>query len=152
MYRKGTSADCKRVYELICELECKELPRDRFENIYEEQVKDERYYHLICELDGNVVGVLNLRFEEQLHHSERIAEVLEFSIDASYRNRGIGKEMFDEACRLAKEAGCFQIELATNQLRKDAHRFYERKGMNNFHYKFSMPFYGDGGRENAIGR
>ena len=55
-----------------------------------------------------------------------------------FRGRGIGGEMFSLACKIAREHGCSQIELATNQLRHDAHRFYEKQGMKNFHFKYSM--------------
>lgn len=152
MYRKATIEDCKAVYNLICDLECKQLPYDRFAEIFAEQVEDSHFYCLICERDGLPVGILNLRFEQQLHHATRIAEILEFSVDASCRGCGIGKQMFAEACRIAQEFDCTQIELATNQLRTDAHRFYTREGMNNFHYKFSKSFIDTGIHENVIGR
>lgn len=152
MYRKGNFNDCKGVYDLMCELEQKQLPRERFSEIYRSQVEDPRYYCLVCEQDNKIIGALNLRFEEQLHHTARIAEVLEFAIDPAYRKQGVGKEMFAKACRLAEEAGCVQIELATNQLRTDAHRFYVREGMHNFHYKFSKVLVGEDLSDNAIGR
>lgn len=152
MYRKATMEDCKAVYALICDLECKQLPYDSFAEIFAEQVADSRFYCLLCEREGQVAAVLNLRFERQLHHASRIAEILEFSVDAACRSCGIGKKMFAEACRIAREFGCSQIELATNQLRTDAHRFYTREGMHNFHYKFSMPFGQTGPMENIIGR
>ena len=152
MFRKATETDCKAVYDLICDLECKELPYSSFADIFAEQTADSRFYCLLWEDAGQVTGVLNLRFERQLHHASRIAEILEFSVDASCRGRGIGRKMFAEACRISKDAGCSQIELATNQLRKDAHRFYTREGMHNFHYKFSMSFTETDVTENIIGR
>lgn len=152
MYKKATMEDCNAVYDLICDLERKQLPYDSFAEIFAEQVEDRRFYCLLCEKDGKVAGVLNLRFERQLHHASRIAEILEFSVDASCRSCGIGKQMFAEACRIAQEFGCSQIELATNQLRTDAHRFYTREGMHNFHYKFSKSFTETGIHEHAIGR
>ena len=152
MFRKATAADCAAVYKLICDLEQKQLPYDSFSEIFAEQVVDSRFYCLLREEDGCVSAMLNLRFERQLHHASRIAEILEVLVDASCRGQGVGKQMFAEACRIAKETGCSQIELATNQLRTDAHRFYEREGMHNFHYKFSMSFTETGVIENIIGR
>lgn len=152
MYRKATMKDCKGVYDLICDLECRELPYDSFSQIFAEQLTDSRFYCLVCEKEGQLAGVLNLRFEGQLHHASSIAEIMEFSVAPSCRSCGIGKQMFAEACRIAQELGCSQIELATNQLRSDAHRFYAREGMNNFHYKFSKPFGATGQMENVIGR
>lgn len=136
MYRKAEPDDCEGIYRLICELECEKLPFVRFSGIYLEQVKDRNYYCLVCEQGGEVTGVLNLRFEEQLHHSARIAEIMEFAVDAACRGRGIGREMFEIACRIAREHGCVQIEAACNQTRTDAHQFYTRAGMYNSHYKF----------------
>lgn len=137
MYRKGTLKDCKAVYDLICEMECSQLPYDYFYEIYKKQMDDAHYYCLVCEYDNSIIGVLNLRFEEQLHHAASIAEALEFAIHSSYRKKGIGKEMLSAACKLAKETGCIQIELDCNQLRTDTHRFYLREGMKNSHFKFT---------------
>lgn len=151
MYRKGNLDDCKKIYSLICQLECKQLPFDTFSIIYKKQLSSKNYYCLVCEYNNDVIGVLNLRFEEQLHHSECIAEIMEFVVNSSYRKKGIGKEMFDYACELAKNSGCAQIEADSNQLRADAHRFYLREGMNNSHYKFCKKLLGDDISDNITG-
>ena len=152
MFRKANEEDCKAVYNLICELEEKELPYKEFAEIYREQVKDEGYYCLVYEYEGKVIALLNLRFEGQLHHAAKIAEIMEFEVSAAYRSKGIGKDMITAAFEIAKNSGCTQIEVATNNLREGAHRFYSRAGMHNFHYKFSMPLVGEDFEENAIGR
>lgn len=152
MYRKSTLDDCKVVYSLICGMENKELPYGRFEEIYLEQVNDHHYYALVCEEEGIVIGLLNMRFEKQLHHSEGIAEILEFAVASTYRNKGVGKDMLAQSCQIAKDNGCFQIEVACNQLRQDTHRFYMREGMHNFHFKFSKRLAGDDTQGNALGR
>lgn len=151
-YRKGSLEDCKGIYSLICDMENKELSYDKFCAIYRDQINDNRYYCLVCEHDGAVIGALNMRFEFQLHHTEKIAEILEFAVAAIYRNKGIGKEMFVRSCQIAEDNGCSQIEVACNQLRKDTHRFYIREDMNNFHFKFSKRLIGDDIKQNAIGR
>ena len=133
-------------------MERKQLPFDRFSKIYQEQIVNKHYYCLVCESDNNIIGVLNLRFEEQLHHSERIAEITQFAVDSSHKKRGIGKEIFHHACQLAKDIGCTQVEVACNQLRTDTHRFYLREGMHNFHFKFSKPLIGFAPLENVIGK
>lgn len=152
MYRKGTREDCEAVYALICDMESRQLPFDRFREIYEAQLADPRYFCLVCEIESRVAGVLNLRFEEQLHHAGRIAEIMEFAVDACCRNQRVGAGMLEHACRLASEMDCIQIEVACNQLREDTHRFYLREGMHNFHYKFSRSLTGEDVSENALGR
>ena len=138
IYRKSKKEDVASLYELMCILENKTLPYDVFLEIYEEQLASKNSYCLVAEKENKMVAMLNMRFERQLHHCEKIAEVMEFVVLEKERNLGIGKAMFQKACDIAKENGCPQIELATNQLRLHAHRFYEREGMSNFHYKFSM--------------
>lgn len=151
IYRKGTLSDCKMIYNLICQLECKQLPFDKFSKIYQNQLNNKHYYCLVCEYNNNIIGILNLRFEEQLHHSECIAEIMEFVVNSSYRKKGIGKEMFTNACQIAKNIGCTQIEVACNQLRADTHNFYLKEGMHNFHFKFSKSLIGANILKNEIG-
>ena len=152
MYRKATASDCAKVYDLICDMECRELPFDRFQEIFNNQLNSNRYYCLVNDNDDRVIAVLNLRLEEQLHHTGYIAEIMEFAVEAAYRNQRIGKDMLDEACRIARKQGCLQIEVACNQLREDTHRFYLREGMHNFHYKFSKSLVGNDTDVNAIGK
>lgn len=152
MIRKAEWNDCEAVYRLICDMESRVLPYERFSEIFRSQLGREDFCCLVDEQDGRVLAVLNLRFEEQLHHAERIAEIMEFSVDPACRNQGLGKQMLECACRTAKEHGCTQIEVACNQLRTDTHRFYLREGMHNFHYKFSKSLTGTDPAENAIGR
>ena len=97
-------------------MENKELPYDSFEVIYHNQINDCHYYCLVCEQDSFVIGMLNIRFEEQLHHSKRIAEILEFAVASAYRSKGIGKEMFAQSCQIATDNSCSQIEVAWKQL------------------------------------
>ena len=143
IYHEAALMDCEKVYSLICELEGRELPFEKFREIYCEQLNNKRYYCLLAEEDNDAVAVLNIRFEEQLHHSECVAEIMEFAVNSAYRNQGIGKQMFKKATRIAESYGCVQMEAACNQLRADAHRFYLREGMNNSHYKFSKKLTGD---------
>ena len=151
MYRKATSSDCTKIYDLICDMERKVLPFERFQDIFSNQLNNNHFYCLVNDNDDRVIAVLNLRFEEQLHHTERIAEIMEFAVDVAFRSQGIGKAMLEEACKIAREQGCSQIEVACNQLREDTHRFYLREGMHNFHYKFSKSLAGNDTGVNAIG-
>jgi PhnO protein len=104
-------------------MENKELPYDKFKKIHYSQINDSHYYCLVCKQDGMVIGTLNIRFEEQLHHAKRVTEILEFAVDTTCRSIGIGKEMIFQSCQIAKDNSCSQIEVACNKLRKDTHRF-----------------------------
>lgn len=136
MYRKAGRGDCEDVYGLICELEGRQLPFARFSAIFQDQLNSGRYCCMVCERDGRVAGVVNLRFEEQLHHGGWVAEIMELAVEKASRGQGIGQELFALACRAARDFGCGQIEAASSQTRTGAHRFYLREGMENSHFKF----------------
>ena len=150
--RRAGEGDTGAVYELICDMEAQRLPRPEFGEIFSRQLADGDYRCLIAELDGEAVGVLNMRLEYQLHHAGRIAEVMELAVAPGHRGRGLGARLLAEAERIALENCCVQIELACNRLRTNAHRFYEREGMKNFHCKFSKPLVGGNAGENRLGR
>lgn len=62
-FRKGKAEDWKIVYDLICDMEGTELPAEAFRGIYDEKMDDSRFYCLFAEENGEVLEVLNLRFE-----------------------------------------------------------------------------------------
>lgn len=150
--RLATGQDCAAVYALICEMEERELPFPEFESIYQRQRADDNYLCLVCEMDGEVVGCINLRMEHQLHHAARVCEIMELAVSSSCRCGGLGTRLFKAACMKAKECGCCQIEVCCNRLRTRTHQFYLRQGMHNFHYKFSMNLLHADDGENRLGR
>ena len=162
MYRKATLNDCEKVYHLICNMERKQLPFDRFYLIYQEQINNRHYYCLVCEYDNNVIGVLNLRFEEQLHHSAygynlRTISHRYFIVEKFYpmdfRKSSKNPIQKSKFFNLADMFGYKTMpKVACNQLRKDTHRFYLREGMHNFHFKFSKSLNGNDTEENIIGK
>ena len=152
LFRTAAEADCRAVYDLICDMEAKQLPYPPFARIYRDVLSNADHEILLCERDGDVIAVLHLRCEEQLHHAGRIAEIMELAVRDGCRSQGCGREMLERACRLAEDRGCSQIEVACNRLREDAHRFYQREGMKNFHSKLSRRLSGPDDGENVLGR
>lgn len=136
--REAYSWDVREVYHIMCLLENCRLNWDGFKKSYQVQFQNHDMHCIVAEDEGKIVGCLNLRIEHQLHHAGKIAEIMEFCVDQKARSGGKGKKMFDYAVDLARKEGCEQIELDTNQKRRDAHRFYVRQGMENTHFKFAM--------------
>lgn len=150
--RPGTAGDCRAVYALTCDMEAKTLPYDSFKRIYGMQLDSDCYTCLVCERDKNIIGFINLRMEYQLHHADKICEIMELVVDVAQRSSGIGKLLFNAACTEAKSSGCVQIEVCCNRLRLRAHKFYEAQGMHNFHYKFSLSLADNDDGANRLGR
>ena len=141
MIRPATLADVDAIWQLVCTLEETELDHDAFTAVFAEQQADGRHVTLVWTEDAvgaPVQALMNMRLEMQLHHAAKIAEVQELVVDPSLRGRGVGKELLAAAREAAREAGCVRIELVTNQRRHGAHRFYEREGMHQTHYGYTL--------------
>lgn len=46
MYRKATLNDCEKVYKLICDIKCKQLPFENFSQIF--KIIDREGYNKKC--------------------------------------------------------------------------------------------------------
>ena len=79
--------------------------------------------------DGEVVGLCQVMI---LAHFQRTGgwcgEVETVHVRADQRGRGVGAALLVAAEALARERGCYRIQLTSNLVRPDAHRFYERQG------------------------
>lgn len=136
--REAYSWDALEVFQMMCLLENEILDWDFFKECYNRQFEDRHKHCIVAEQRGKIIGCLNLRIEYQLHHSGKIAEIMEFCVDQRERSAGNGKKLFNYAVDLARKEECEQLELDTNQCRLNAHRFYERQGMKNTHFKYAM--------------
>lgn len=82
---------------------------------------------LVYEQDEKVVGFIDLHFIPQLPLND-FAHITYFCVDTSSRGSGIGAVLLERAEQLAKERHCDRVFLHCNELRTDAHRFYEHSG------------------------
>jgi ribosomal protein S18 acetylase RimI-like enzyme len=84
---------------------------------------------LVAEVDGEVVGTLQLSF---LRHISRQgstrAEIESVRVAGHRRGTGLGREMIGQAIEIARARGCAMVQLASDVSRTDARRFYERLG------------------------
>lgn len=84
---------------------------------------------IVAELDGEVIGTLQLTFIPGLSYGGGWrAQVEAVRVRADARNRRIGTAMMQWVIARAKERGCRLVQLTTNAARKDAQRFYQRLG------------------------
>jgi histidine triad (HIT) family protein len=96
---------------------------------------------LVAELDGSVVGVCQLIIMRHLQHrGGRCAEIESMHVAADHRGQGIGSVLLDAAVERARAAGCYRVQLTSNKVRSDAHRFYLRHGFEASHEGFKLYF------------
>jgi GNAT superfamily N-acetyltransferase len=97
---------------------------------------------VVVELDGQVIGVLQLTFIPYLTYQGGWRALIEgVRIDSRFRSGGLGRRLFEWAIGRAAERGCHMVQLTSDKARPDAIRFYESLGFVASHegMKLSLP-------------
>ena len=86
---------------------------------------------------GRTVGTFHLAFIHHLTFQGGLrAQIEGVRVHDDDRSRGIGAAMFAYAEQLARERGCYLLQLTSNRDRNDARRFYEKIGFKPTHVGF----------------
>jgi GNAT superfamily N-acetyltransferase len=116
--------------------------RERYENplpesyirAFEEIEADKNNELIVAEIDGAIVGTLQITFTPSVSfQGGKRATVESVRVDGKYRGQGIGKKLMEWAITRAREENCLALQLTTNAERADAHRFYENLGFKGSH-------------------
>ena len=93
----------------------------------------------VAELAGEVVGTFQMMITTALVGRGSSAMIIEaVQTRANMRGQGIGAAMINFCIDEAKVRGMRMVQLTSNAVRKDAHRFYERLGFKPTHLGFKM--------------
>lgn len=111
--------------ELFTDVEYRYLPE-----FFESLLSNQEIISILAEADHRVVGVC---FASLLSTSGmvrmRTAYIDEIVVDERYRRKGIGKALFLEAEKRAREQGAERVDLMVWSFNEDAIKFYEYCGM-----------------------
>ncbi len=84
---------------------------------------------LVAELDGEVVGTVDVLVAPNLtHHAQPWALVENVVVDQRARRQGAGRALMLRAIEIAREAGCYKINLISGNERTGSHDFYRSLG------------------------
>lgn len=84
---------------------------------------------LKLELEGKIVGMINILFTISTALGAKVGILEDFIIAPEFRKKGYGQLLFKEAVVQAKTKGCQRITLLTDQNNLAAHHFYKSQGM-----------------------
>ncbi len=89
---------------------------------------------VVAEIDGAVIGVLQLTFIPYLTYQGGWRALIEgVRVDARHRSEGLGRVFFQWAIARARQRGCHLLQLTTDKARPEARRFYESLGFQATH-------------------
>jgi GNAT superfamily N-acetyltransferase len=112
-------------------------PRYRF--AFDEISADPNHRLIVVEQDGEVIGTLQISYIPGLPRFGMKRGLLEnVHIRADQRGKGLGSQMILWAVEQCRAAGCGMVQLTSNKLRLDAHRFYRALGFQQSHEGFKL--------------
>jgi GNAT superfamily N-acetyltransferase len=83
----------------------------------------------VADEDGEVVGLCQvLIFQHFQHAGGWCCELESVHVRDDRRSHGIGSKLLEAAEALARERGCYRMQLTSRNVRLDAHRFYLANG------------------------
>lgn len=96
----------------------------------------------VVEDQGKVVGVAQLDYLQYLtYQGGRRAQIEGVRVHRKYRNKGIGKKLFQFLIEKARQNDCHLVQLTTDTTRPDALKFYESLGFVRSHIGMKLHFY-----------
>jgi GNAT superfamily N-acetyltransferase len=94
-----------------------------------EETRRRRGDVLVADVDGEVAGVCQvIIFQHFQHAGGWCCEVESVHVRSDMRSRGLGAQLLLAAEELARDRGCYRIQLTSRNVREDAHRFYRANG------------------------
>lgn len=92
---------------------------------------------LVAEKASTVAGVLALQIVPQFHQEPPLARIVDLCVLESFRGKGVGRQLVARAEDIARRKHCHKLEVTSNNIRKDAHRFYLKYGLAATHHYFA---------------
>ncbi len=134
--RRATLDDTDTVYALLCELKQSSLDYHAFCTGFAFSLQDSNMHYQLALLDGKVVGLISLYIQYRLNYINWAGEVQQLIVMPQARGLNVGRQLLAWAEKEAHLAGAKVMELSSNIKRHDAHRFYQREGYQQSHYRF----------------
>lgn len=94
---------------------------------------------LVAEVDGAVVGFVDVEFRQRLNHTTPQAWIPDLVVEESHRGGGVGRALLARTEELARQRGCWGMTLESAKWRQRAHAFYRARGWRDASLSFIKP-------------
>ena len=96
----------------------------------------------VAECDGELAGTFQTTLVTMLTGKGSSVLIIEaVHVRHDLRGQGIGETMIRHAIETGRQAGVRLVQLSSNKVRTDAHRFYKRLGFTQSHAGFKMKLF-----------
>ena len=83
---------------------------------------------VVAELDREVLGFIAVHVVHRFEHDEPFVRIVALVVDPGARERGVGRQLMDEAEAVGRRHGAAFVEVTSGHHRADARRLYESLG------------------------
>ena len=135
--RNCTTDDLHYIYEIITALEGENPGIEEFTEVFSTNLNDKNIFYIVAEADEKVIAFASIHIQLILHHTGKVAELMEMYVEPEYRNSGLGEAMFWNLKDTAEACGCRYFEISSNIVREKTKTFLENRGVQLTHYKFT---------------
>ena len=113
------------------------VPDARYVAAFEAIEADPNQLLAVLEVDGAVVGTLQISYLPTMNHIGAWRGQIEaVHVDGRLRGQGLGRRMIEWAVAQCQARGCRIVQLTSNKSRTEAHRFYAGLGFEASHEGF----------------
>jgi ribosomal protein S18 acetylase RimI-like enzyme len=137
---EGDYEDIVEVYSELVELHVENLPwkyqrpeKEIFSKaVFMENLKSKNSLILLAKQKVKVIGLINVKIEKAanlpLNVARRYAKIHDLVVKESFREKGVGKKLLDEAQKWVQSKGVTDIELEVYDFNEEAMAFYKKDG------------------------
>ena len=135
--RLAEERDVARIVEMYRELTITDSQVEHRRNpsladyqlVFAEIRADRRQKLFVVEVEGEVVGTIELLIIPNLSHNGTPFAFLEnLIVTEKHRGKGVGRMLLEYTVELARKSGCHMVEMCSDVRRKEAHKLYGSMG------------------------
>jgi GNAT superfamily N-acetyltransferase len=122
-FRPATASDAERIATLFTDEGYPAGPTDIVERLGRFEGQLARV--VVADIGGEVLGFVAMHAVPRFEHPDLFVRILALVVDPGVRERGIGRQLMEEAERFGREIGAAFVEVTAGHHRPDARHLYE---------------------------
>lgn len=109
-------------------------PNKHYVHAFNDIIQDQQADIFVIDVDHTIVGVAQINYLQYLtYQGGKRAQIEGVRIHPNYRDKGLGRKLFEYLINQAKAHHCHVVQLTTDQARPEALKFYDSLGFKNTH-------------------
>ncbi|MEM3770296.1 MAG: GNAT family N-acetyltransferase [Candidatus Bathyarchaeia archaeon] len=127
--RRANENDVWRLMSLAEEFMHSTATRKERLSILKSSLKDSDYELWVAEMDGEVIGFIDLWSIHDFCHGGKLTYIQNLYVAPKYRRLGVGSKLLQKIIKMAEKKGALEIHAVTGFENESAIRLYRKHGL-----------------------